>query len=98
MAILYTYYCDKCDYCASISGHNDSVFMGITETLVCNECNELSDYIVGTSFGEKFDITCDTCNNHNFTNWNYKTKPCPKCKIGKMKIPKDGIITITNAD
>lgn len=97
MATWVDYNCNQCDYVAHVSGCSDVLFMGYTETMVCNDCKELSDYIVKTFEGVKItDFTCEECDNHNITKWNYKTKPCPQCEQGKMKISKGGCIT--NAD
>lgn len=99
MATWETYSCNRCDYSAVISGRSDALFMGLTETMVCNDCKELSDYIVETTEGVKTTVyTCEECEKHNITKWNYKTKPCPQCDSGKMKKGKDGLITITHAD
>lgn len=99
MATWETYSCSQCDYNAIISGRSDALFMGYTETMVCNDCKELSDYIVETSERVKTTVfTCKECDNHNVTKWDYKTKPCPQCVKGKMIKGKDGITTIIHAD
>lgn len=97
MATWVTYCCNQCYYSLEISGGRDAVFMGYTDTMVCQDCQELSDYITETPEGKKIkELTCDECGKHNITNWNYKTKPCPQCEEGKMKKMEGG--TIIHAD
>jgi hypothetical protein len=99
MATWVTYSCNQCDYSAVISGGPDALFMGYTETMLCNDCMELSDYIVETPEGVKTVVfTCEECDTHNVTKWDYKTKPCPQCAKGKMIKGKEGITTTINAD
>jgi hypothetical protein len=97
MATWYLYECNKCHYQANISGRSDALFSGQTETKVCLNCKELSDYVVLTDDHKIVtEIACENCGKQEVVNWNYKTKPCPKCENGKMKKPKMG--TITHAD
>ena len=94
MATWVTYCCNECDYEAQVSGCSDALFMGYTETMICNTCKELSDYIVETSEGDKITtFTCEECGEHDVVKWNYKTKSCPKCVNGKMIQNKNGAIT-----
>jgi len=94
MGSSYTFTCTNCGYQAESSGKLDSGMMAVVEPYICNNCNELTDVLVG-EFGYKIDKSdladdkkdyylCSNCSSQNITLWDTKLKPCPKCG-GKMK-------------
>lgn len=97
MGTWYTYECKLCNYETHVSGRSDALFSGSTETMVCQTCKELADYVVKTENHELITtFTCEACGKHDVVVWNYKTKPCPKCAKGKMKKAKMGSITLAD--
>jgi hypothetical protein len=96
MATVCTYKCSKCNYTAEVSGKPDVRFAGKTETVVCNKCHELYDEL--TEPLEPFDTNtgCENCSSKKYKIWDYKNKPCPKCKDGKMEKDENGVIMMVD--
>ena len=94
MGTKYIFRCHKCGYEVKSFGKLDHGRMAVVEPYICNDCNELTDVLVG-EFSHKFannDLpddgndyySCSNCKSENITIWNIKKKPCPKCNH-KMK-------------
>lgn len=104
MGLKQNYECSSCDYEAFTGAGPDRGMTTSMNTFVCKGCNSLIDLkVVGVGvFGfmpEQNQLvgspTCSNCDGKDFKPWNYKKKPCPKCKIGKMKpAPKPGTMII----
>ena len=79
--------CTSCGYGATISGGLDSGFRVTVRTMVCPDCRELVDVLVG-AYGKEggtgdpeFDKglnRCPECSGRKVTVWPER-KPCPKC-------------------
>ncbi len=95
MGQSFTFRCVKCDYSIESSGKRDWGMMYVVKPYTCNDCNEITDVIIGQMGHDipKDELTeeqrdfykCNNCNSENITVWDIKRKPCPKCGC-KMQI------------
>ena len=93
MAILYTHKCNTCDYTVLMSGKPDQLMLGITVPAECLDCNSIYDEFFPhepLAYNEEYDPKCPECKSKNSKVWDFKSKPCPKCKTGILAIDKSG--------
>lgn len=93
MAILYTHNCNNCDYTVVISGKPDLLMSGITVPAQCLDCNSIYDELFPNDWmdeNEEYVSYCPKCESKNSKVWDFKSKPCPKCKNGILEIDKSG--------
>ena len=96
MATVVSYKCSSCNYSAQVSGKSDALFAGPTETVVCSQCGELYDEVIEWQMDFEGESGCENCECKEFEVWDYKTKPCPKCKKGKMEVDENGLIMMVD--
>lgn len=84
MGTLKTYQCNKCNYSAHISGGPDEGMLIKTNSMLCEQCNEVVDVV--TEYWTEIkplnsDIgICPKCDSsEHLKKWNNKKRPCPKC-------------------
>jgi predicted RNA-binding Zn-ribbon protein involved in translation (DUF1610 family) len=76
--------CPACGYRAHVSGGPDGGFVGMTQTISCNDCRELCDVSVGTVSKYERKVTskkkprCPVSAKHVWQEWTHPG-PCPKC-------------------
>jgi hypothetical protein len=84
MGEWFEFKCHGCGYRAEVSGGEDCGMIAVTETMVCENCQELVDVQVGYALplyhGEwdKNMTRCPVCHSDDVTPWE-KGWPCPKC-------------------
>ena len=95
MAKLFPFECTVCDYEVQMSGKPDRLMLGPTIPVECLNCNTLYDQIQPDDiFTDRQETgVCPKCSSADFRPWDYRRKPCPKCKQGRMKVnPQGGIL------
>jgi DNA-directed RNA polymerase subunit RPC12/RpoP len=80
---LFAVRCPDCGYQAEISGGVDAGDLVITRTMVCLNCKQVVDVVVGESHpgsaGSDTDFgRCPRCRGRKVVPWR-KDRPCPKC-------------------
>ena len=78
------------------SGKSDALLKGYSLPVVCTECNEIYDRIVHSPIGEKLDEKCEECGSKKYTEWDYKSKKCPKCKLGIIGESEGGVLIMAD--
>ena len=96
MATWKTHKCDSCHYSFVGSGKPDALMMGPTIPVVCLKCNEIYDRIVNSPIGEQINRKCEECGSKKYTEWDYKSKKCPKCKDGIIGESEGGVIIMAD--
>lgn len=99
MGSQYQFTCPKCGYEATVSGGFDYGFHAVVRTMVCGDCEDVVDVLVG-AYGQEgktgdpeYDKDlgrCPECNGTDVHVWP-RHRPCPKCG-GRMK--KRGLIVM----
>ena len=99
MGTSYLYKCGKCGHEIDVSGGLDCGFHATVKTMVCRDCNDVFDVLVG-AFGKvgktgdpEYDRDmghCPECSGENLEEWP-RHRPCPKCG-GRMR--KQGFVTM----
>jgi Zn finger protein HypA/HybF involved in hydrogenase expression len=75
----------------------------VTNTYICNNCTELVDVAVG-EYGQVVAIgttieglelySCPNCDSRNeLVKWQFRKRPCPKCKKGRMSVSGPTMMT-----
>jgi hypothetical protein len=85
MGAKYVYTC-RCGYESEVSGQEDMGFAVRTQTMICADCKEVVDVVIGAPMpdipldDEIKDIIgkCSTCKGIHVTKWP-ESQPCPKC-------------------
>ena len=82
--------CKKCGYETACSGGKDCGFLAVVQTMICEDCKELADVLIGCrgeegptgdpEYDKRMNI-CPTCNGKNIKIWSDQ-RPCPKCGAG----------------
>ena len=96
MATWKTHKCDSCHYSFVGSGKPDALMMGDTLPVVCTKCNEIYDRLVHSPIGKKLDEQCEECGSKKYTEWNYESKKCPKCKDGIIGESEGGVLIMAD--
>ncbi len=78
MGSTYQYKCNDCGYTVEVGGGPDTGFVVKTQTGVCNECNELVDYV------------SEICSADGETEEEIIVGACPKCRIHVDQVWNDG--------
>lgn len=98
MGTKQTFDCPDCGYSTIVSGGRDYGMVAVVQTMVCGDCQDLVDVLIGREFIDgptgdpKYDKdlgVCPDCHGHNVTPWP-KEHPCPRCK-SIMVIDPDGL-------
>jgi Zn finger protein HypA/HybF involved in hydrogenase expression len=84
MGSKFEFRCDTCGYTAEVSGGPDAGFYVLVETMVCNDCKELVDVLIGGKpqpAGDPKKVTprCPICHDSDVSPWDTRNRPCPKC-------------------
>ena len=92
MGSRYLFSCSKCGYLSEVSGGKDCGMMAVVRTMICQDCADLVDVLIGR-FGKEGltgdaeydkDIgLCPECDGANIVAWHERDRPCPKCD-GRM--------------
>ena len=87
MGTKYEYRCPECGYSATVSGGVDSGMVAVVRTMVCDDCSELVDVLVGKygeegptgdpSYDRNLNI-CPNCQRRNVRPWP-PNRGCPRC-------------------
>jgi uncharacterized paraquat-inducible protein A len=98
MGIKYTFACPDCDYSVMVSGERDCGMVAVVQTMVCKDCQELVDVLVGRygkdgptgdpDYDQDLGV-CPDCQGQNVAPWP-EEHPCPRCK-SPMVIDPDGL-------
>jgi len=104
MGSIGRYKCNKCGYQVDTTCGLDYGLFAVVDTYVCQNCNEISDIMVGSTGmvippeeiskedeKEFMYYTCE-CGSKNIVKWDVKKRPCPKCDKGKMIKDKDFLV------
>jgi|UniRef100_A0A7C3WLQ0 uncharacterized paraquat-inducible protein A len=88
MGQLFEFGCDNCGYQAEVSGGEDAGYLIVTRTMICLDCKEVVDVVVGESqqgsWGSDTKLhCCPRCRGLRVVPWP-KSRPCPRCG-GTMK-------------
>lgn len=83
MGIWQNFKCDSCGYAAQVSGGADCGFDVRTVTILCSECRELMDVVVGTPLETEATALrrrpqCSRGPAHRVRLWE-APGPCPRC-------------------
>ncbi len=84
MGRLFEFGCEHCGYQAEVSGGEDAGYLIVTRTMICLDCKEVVDVVVGEShpgsLGSDIDIVgrCLRCRGRQVVPWP-QSRPCPKC-------------------
>ena len=96
MGQKFYYSCGNCGYTAEVSGGRDVGMLAVVRTMVCADCEELVDVLIGHHGGDgplgdpEFDRDlnqCPLCQGSSVTPW-ARNLPCPNCGE-KMKRDED---------
>ena len=68
---------------------------GKTIPVVCKNCNAIYDRI-SEPWTDEPPLGCKTCNNNEYTEWDYEKKSCPKCTEGFIGEEEGGTITMAD--
>ena len=88
MGAKYIFKCKNCGYSTQVSGRKDCGFVAVVQTMICQDCNELVDVLIGRrgKVGLTGDATydkrlnqCPKCKGKMVNKWDEETRPCPKC-------------------
>jgi len=88
MGTKYDFDCVNCGYKATVSGGRDCGFCAVVRTMICANCTELVDVLIGAHGNDgpigdpEYDRDiglCPSCRGHDLSNWP-GSHPCPKCK------------------
>jgi hypothetical protein len=84
MGSRFEFRCNACGYSAEVSGGQDAGFCVLVETIVCNDCEELVDAVIGERPGpegavRKVTPRCPICGDSEVSPWETGDRPCPKC-------------------
>jgi hypothetical protein len=96
MATWVTHECDSCDYSFLGSGKPDALMRGTTIPAVCLKCNEIYDRVMQSPIGEKLKGKCEECGSKKYTEWDYESKKCPKCKDGIIGESDEGVLIMVD--
>ena len=64
--------------------------------IICLKCKEIYDRIIHSPIGEKLDGMCDVCGSKKYTDWDYESKKCPKCKDGIIDESDEGVLIMAD--
>ena len=84
MGTYYQFTCGECDFETEVSGGFDIGMVAATQTIICRDCGNLVDVLVGdapTTDPEdvvSMTLHCPTSTRHEVAQWNHPG-PCPKC-------------------
>lgn len=88
MGTTHTFDCPDCGYLAMVSGGRDYGMIAVVQTMVCEDCQNLVDVLIGRDFEDgptgdpEYDKdlgTCPQCHGRNVAPWP-EEHPCPRCK------------------
>ncbi len=99
MGTTYSFHCPKCGYEATVSGGRDYGFVAVVRTMICADCNDLVDVLIGregndgptgdAEFDKDLNI-CPKCRGTHVKSWSAK-RGCPRCEE-PMERSKDNVI------
>jgi hypothetical protein len=87
MGTWHEFRCEGCNYHTTVSGKRDVGMVAVTNTVICRECSEVVDVLVGAygkdgptgDPGMDRDLhRCPNCHGRDTDPWP-KKRPCPKC-------------------
>jgi uncharacterized paraquat-inducible protein A len=99
MGTKYGFQCPKCGYKAIVSGGRDYGFVAVIRTMICVDCNDLVDVVIGREGNDgptgnvEYDKnlnSCPKCRGLNVYSWSAK-RSCPRCKE-KMVRSKEAVL------
>jgi uncharacterized paraquat-inducible protein A len=88
MGMQYSFNCPKCGYKAMVAGGRDCGFVAVVRTMICFDCNDLVDVLIGREGkdGPTGDIEydknlniCPKCQGTHINSWSAK-RSCPRCE------------------
>ncbi|MCJ2376909.1 hypothetical protein LNL84_08675 [Vibrio sp. ZSDZ34] len=94
MATLRAYKCQDCGLTATVSGGEDALFSGPTNTFYCKSCETLQDIVlplVRPSLDAPIENNCSSCNSTHLVEWS-SLKPCPRCNGSLALDPTDNFV------
>jgi hypothetical protein len=87
MGSRYLFTCPNCQYSAEVSGGEDYGFVAVVQTMICRDCQELVDVLVGQrgtvgptgdpEYDKDLNL-CPQCRKENLRPWS-TDRPCPRC-------------------
>jgi hypothetical protein len=89
----YKFTCANCGYSAEVSGGRDVGFVAVVRTMVCKDCQELVNVLIGREGKDgptgdpEYDKDlgkCPGCEGRHVAAWK-KGRPCPKCSQAMTK-------------
>jgi uncharacterized paraquat-inducible protein A len=92
--------CKKCGYTVNVSGGKDFGMVAVVQTMICNDCKELVDVLIGRcgETGKSGDIeydkdldVCPECRGTNLSTWSASTRSCPRCR---QKLNKGQVVAM----
>jgi uncharacterized paraquat-inducible protein A len=96
MGTRYGFRCPECGYFATVSGGLDFGMVAVVRTMVCDDCKEVVDVLVG-KYGEegptgdlRYDKdlkVCPNCHRRRVRPWS-ANRNCPRC-AASMKLAHD---------
>ena len=54
------------------------------------------DRIIHSPIGEKLKGKCEECGSKKYTEWDYESKKCPKCKDGIIDESDEGVLIMAD--
>ena len=101
MGKIFEYKCGQCEYTASVSGGRGVGMTAVVQTMICLDCKELVDVLIGRfgidgptgdpDFDNDLNL-CPECRGSQVRPWS-KKRPCPRCGE-RMSKPDNGLITL----
>jgi len=99
MGTHYQFDCPTCSHEAMVSGGRDCGMVAVTMTMVCRDCRDLVDVLIGAhdregptgdpDYDKNLDI-CPECGGRNLIPWSDKHQ-CPRCG---STMEKDDIVIV----
>lgn len=95
MGTKYEFRCKECAYAATVSGGLDCGLVAVVRTMVCEDCKEIVDVLVG-KYGEEgptgdpaYDKdlnVCPICQRRRVRPWSV-SRSCPRCSTHMTLAP-----------
>jgi predicted RNA-binding Zn-ribbon protein involved in translation (DUF1610 family) len=93
MGSKFNFACPSCGYSTMVSGQRDVGMVAVVQTMVCEDCQELVDVLIGCygqdgpmgdpDFDKDLDL-CPECEGQKVTPW-ASQHSCPKCGVGMIR-------------
>ena len=93
MGTKFEFVCQQCGHSAEVSGGRDVGMVAVVQTMVCQDCKELVDVLIGKQGREgptgdpDYDRNlgrCPRCEGVGLITWD-DSRPCPRCDSEMIK-------------